>query len=111
MTTSILNDVKHNLGLYPEDTAFDSDIKMHINSAFARLTSLGVGPIVGYSVTGPEDLWSAFYNDPRLNAVQSYVYLSVKMLFQPPETGFATTAMAEQKKEMEFVLNVMAETG
>lgn len=111
MTTSILNDVKRALGIQPEEDAFDFDIMMHINGVFATLTQLGVGPIVGYQIENEENLWSEFYTDPRLNAVKSYVFLSVQMLFDPPDTGFLNTAKQEQKKEMEFRLNVVADYG
>lgn len=109
--SSILNDVKHNLGLLPEDTQFDSDIIIFINSAFGTLTQLGVGPLVGYQITGAENQWGEFYTDPRLNAVMSYVYLCTRMLWDPPATGFLTTSMENQKREMEFRLNVVADYG
>lgn len=111
MTTSILNDVKHTLGLLPEDTSFDQDIIMHINSTFGTLTQLGVGSAVGFQITGPENTWSEFFTDPRLNAVKSYIFLCVKMLFDPPESGFVFTANERQKQEMEFRLNVVADYG
>lgn len=111
MTTSILDDVKHTLGLLPEDTSFDSDIIMHINSTFGTLTQLGVGPEIGYMITDSAQTWSEFFTDPRLNAVKSYVFLCVKMLFDPPDTGFVFSSMERQKEEMEFRLNVVADYG
>lgn len=111
MTTSILDDVKHNLGLLPEDTAFDSDIMMHINSTFATLTQLGVGPAVGFQITSKDNTWAEFFTDPRLNAAKSYVFLCVKMLFDPPDTGFVFSSMERQKQEMEYRLNVVADYG
>lgn len=111
MSTSILNDVKHALGLHPEDTAFDSDIVMHINGTFGTLTQLGVGPLIGFQITGHENTWNEFFTDPRLNAVKSYVFLCVKMMFDPPDTGFVFTAQERQKAEMEYRLNVVADYG
>lgn len=111
MSTSILEDVKHVLGLLPEDTAFDSDIVMHINSTFGTLTQLGVGPVVGFQITGDTETWEQYATDPRLNAVKSYIFLCVKMLFDPPDTGFVLAAMERQKQEMEFRLNVVADYG
>lgn len=111
MTGSILDDVKHNLGLLPSDTTFDSDVMMLINSAFSTLTQLGVGPLTGFQIQNKDARWSEYYTDPRLNSVKSYVFLKVKFLFTPPETGFATEAMERQIKEQETRLNIVAEYG
>lgn len=110
-SSSILNDVKHTLGLLPEDTAFDSDIMMHINSTFGTLTQLGVGSVLGFQITGPENEWVEFFTDPRLNAVKSYIFLCVSMLHSPPDTGFVLNSMERQKDALEFRLNVVADYG
>ena len=111
MSTSILEDVKHTLGLLPSETAFDQDIIIFINGTLGTLTQLGVGPPEGYFITGDSETWEDFITDPRLNSAKSYVYLSVKMLFDPPNTGFVLTSMDNQKKELEFRLNVVADYG
>jgi len=109
--SSILNDVKHMLGRTEQDTSFDLDILIFINDAFGTLTQLGVGPVVGFQIAGPDNQWEEFYTDPRLNSVKSYLFLKAKMLFDPPETGFVLTAMQDQIKELEFRLNVVADYG
>ena len=111
MTSSILDDVKHMLGIVPEETAFDTDIMIFVNGVFGTLTQLGVGPIGGYMITSKENTWSEFFTDPRLNAVKSYVFLCVKMQFNPPDTGFVLQSMERQKQEMEYRLNVVADYG
>lgn len=111
MSSSILNDVKHNLGLFADQTAFDKDVIIHVNSVLATLTQLGVGPIEGYQITGPENTWTEFVNDPRLNSVMSYVFLKVKLMFDPPTTGFLTTAMERQIQELEYRINVVVDYG
>lgn len=103
--SSILNDVKETLGIVPADTAFDNIITIHINSVFTTLTQLGVGPIEGFMITGASEEWDAFYEDQRLNAVKSYVFLRVKLLFDPPQTGFVTSSYERQILEMEWRLN------
>ena len=109
--SSILNDVKHMLGHTEDDTDFDQDILIFINGAFGTLTQLGVGPTVGFQITGPDNQWNEFYTDPRLNSVKSYIFLKAKMQFNPPDTGFVLTAMQEQIRELEFRLNVVADYG
>src|SRR4051794_18297408 len=111
MSTSILDDVKHMLGLLPDNTSFDSDIIIHINSTFGTLTQLGVGPTEGYMITDNQSTWDEFFDDPRLNAVKSYVFLCAKLMFDPPTSGFVTDSMNRQKQEMEFRLNVVADYG
>jgi hypothetical protein len=111
MSSSILNDTKHQLSLLPEQTAFDIDVITHINSAIAVLTQLGVGPIEGYMITGADNLWSEFADDPRLNAVKSYIYLKVKLMFDPPGTGFVVASMERQIQELEYRINVVVDYG
>lgn len=111
MSSSILNDVKHTLGLLPDQEAFDGDIIMHINSALSTLTQLGVGPVEGYQITGAANNWNEFADDPRLNSVKSYIFLKVKLVFDPPGTGFATSAMERQIQELEYRINVVVDYG
>lgn len=111
MADSILNDVKHMLGIVPEETAFDTDIIIFINGVFGTLTQLGVGPAIGYQITGKDDTWADFYTDPRLNSVKSYIFLCAKMQFNPPDTGFVLQSMERQKTELEYRLNVVADYG
>lgn len=109
--SSILNDVKHSLGFLPADTAYDSDVIMHINSAISTLTQLGVGPVAGFEITGESDEWDDFVSDPRMNSVKSYIFLKVTLLMNPPSTGFVTNAYERQLQELEFRLNVVADYG
>jgi hypothetical protein len=110
LNTSILTSTKLALGLVEEYTAFDPQIIMYINSVFSTLNELGVGPDVGFMIEDKDATWSAFLgNDPRLNSVKTYVYLRVRLLFDPPNTGFTTTAIEKQIKELEWRLNVQRE--
>lgn len=110
--TSILTDVKKALGLDEDYTAFDLDIVMHINTAFATLNQLGPGPSAGYMIEDKTATWDAFYSDPKMNSVRTYVYLKVRSLFDPPQTGYLVEAMAKQLAEMEWRLNtIWEETG
>jgi len=111
MTSSILDDIKHTLGIVPEETAFDMDIMIFVNGVFGTLTQLGLGPISGYQITSSANVWDEFFTDPRLNAVKSYIFLCVKMQFNPPDTGFVLQSMERQKTELEYRLNVVADYG
>jgi hypothetical protein len=108
--SSILNDVKHMLGLLPEQTAFDSDIMIHINSVFSTLTQLGVGDPLGFMIEDNTTDWDEFVNDAQLNSVKSYMFLRVKLFFDPPQVGFVITSMDRQIEQLEWRLLVAADT-
>jgi hypothetical protein len=110
VTDSILTSVKKVLGLDESYTAFDLDVLMHINTVFSVLTQIGIGPTDGYMIEDATPTWDAFIGtDNRLNAVKTYVYLRVRVLFDPPTTSFVADAMEKQIKELEWRLNVVRE--
>ena len=107
---SILTSIKKLLGIDEEYTQFDSDIIMHINSVFLNLTQLGVGPSEGYQIKDNSDTWEDFIGDSnQLQAVKSYVYLKVKLLFDPPLSSSVTESMNRMISELEWRLNVAVE--
>lgn len=109
---SILTSIKKLLGIAEEYEHFDPDIVTHINSAFFTLTQLGVGPSEGFSINDASAKWDDFLskvNSKNLEAVKTYVYLKVKLLFDPPLTSSVTEAIKGQISEYEWRLNVEAE--
>jgi len=110
MTDSILLSTKKILGIDADYTAFDIDIITHINSAFSTLTELGIGPVNGFMILDELTTWDQFLQyDARMNAVKTYVYLRVRLLFDPPMTSYLITSLDEQRKELEWRLNVIRE--
>lgn len=110
MDESILNSVKKILGIASDYDAFDTDIIIHINSVFSTLNQLGLGPDEGFMIEDDSAVWGDFLlDDMRLNSVKTYVYLKVRILFDPPTSGFVLTALQEQSKELEWRLNVYRE--
>lgn len=110
MDDSILNNVKKNLGLAVEYEAFDPDVITHINAAFSILNQLGVGPRDGFMITNNDTAWPDYpipLNQQLL--VKTYVYLKVKVLFDPPATSFHLSAAQDQIKEYEWRLNCFRE--
>lgn len=107
---SILANTKKLLGIEDDYTAFDVDILTHINSVFSTLTQLGIGPESGFRIDDSSVEWSSFISEdkPYLNNVKSYMYLRVRILFDPPTTSFALDAMKEQVKEFEWRLSLYA---
>ena len=110
MNTSILTSIKKILGLGSDYTAFDPDVIMHINSVFADLHLMGIGPSAGFAIEDATPVWADFLaGDVTLNAVKTYVYLRVRLLFDPPTSSYMIDAMKEQITKFEWRLNVVRE--
>lgn len=108
---SILTSIKKLLGIAEEYEHFDADIIMHINSVFMDLNQLGVGPDEGFSIMDEETYWTDYIDDiVLLQAVKSYMYLRVKILFDSSSMGSATlSAYERQIAQWEWRLIVAAE--
>lgn len=109
---SILTSIKKLLGISKDYTQFDDDIIMHINSVFMSLTQLGVGPAEGFSIEDDSAYWEDFVdieNNLQLHAVKTYVYLKVKLLFDPPLNSSVIEATNRQIAELEWRLNAVVE--
>lgn len=110
MAGSILTTTKKLLGLEESYTVFDTDILLFINSVLATLNQIGVGPENGYQIEDASATWDDFLGgDPRLNNVQTYVYLKVRLLFDPPATSFAIEAMERNTTELGVRIYTMRE--
>lgn len=110
MDESILTSIKKLLGISEDYDYFDQDIIMHINAAFMVLTQLGIGPSEGFLITDDTDTWSDFIDDStNLGSIQSYVYMKVKLMFDPPQNSFTVDSMTKLVNELEWRLNVAAD--
>lgn len=110
MENSILTSTKKILGIAEEYTAFDQDILVHINTAFSVLHQMGIGPANGFMIEDEGSEWTEFIgNDYALNMVRSYVFLKVRMLFDPPTTSFLLDAMEKQVQEFEWRISTHRE--
>ena len=107
---SILTSIKKLLGITKEYDQFDMDIVMHINSVFFILNQLGIGPEEGFTITDEYAKWSDYIPDGKnLELIKSYMYLKVRLLFDPPLNNAIIEGMKAQINEYEFRLNVAAE--
>ena len=106
---SILTSIKKMLGIDEEYTHFDADIIMHINSVLMTLTQLGVGPSEGFAIEDDTSTWIDFIpqiTTAQLHAVKSYIYMKVKLMFDPPLSSSVIESMNRQIAELEWRLNV-----
>ena len=106
---SILTSIKKMLGIDEEYTHFDADIIMHINSVLMILTQLGVGPAEGFMIEDDTSTWVDFIpeaNAVQLHAVKSYIFMKVKLIFDPPLSSAVIESYNRQIAEFEWRLNV-----
>lgn len=104
---SILTSIKKMLGIVEEYEHFDADLIMHINSVLSILTQLGVGPSEGFSIKDKTASWNDFLSDSKnLESVKSYVYLKVRLIFDPPLTSSVTEAISRMISELEWRISV-----
>lgn len=109
---SILTSIKKMLGIQEDYEHFDPDIIMHINTVFMILMQLGVGPENGFRIQDKKEVWSEFLPEgQQLEAVKSYMYLKVKLLFDPPLGSAVMEAYNKQISELEWRLNVQVDPG
>lgn len=110
MNDSILITIKKLLGIAADDTSFDVDVIVHINMAINVLLQLGVGPATGFSITGNTETWSDYISDmSKLEMVKTYIYLKVKLVFDPPAQSRVIESYENQIKELDFRLNVQVD--
>lgn len=105
MEASILTSTKKILGISEDLDVFDLDILTHINSTFSHLHQLGIGPAEIYSIEDASAEWGDFEAaSNQLPLVRTYMYLKVRMLFDPPTTSFLLDALRKVIEEHEHRL-------
>lgn len=107
---SILLSVKKMIGIPNDYDVFDTDIILHINTVFDGLNQMGVGPEEGFSISDSSTEWSEFLTfGKNSEMVKTYMYLKVRMLFDPPSNGTLSNVLSEQIKEYEWRLLIFAD--
>ena len=109
MDDSILNSIKKLLGIASDYDAFDADVVLLINSALMALSQIGVGQI-GFTISGTDETWSDFLSSrDDFEAAKNYVYLSTRLVFDPPSNGSVIGSYEKLKEELEWRLKVRSE--
>ena len=111
MDESILTSIKKLLGIPEDYEHFDQDIIIHINSVFMILNQLGVGPTEEFTIIDKTAVWSDFISDnKKFESVKTYVYMKVRLLFDPPLSSAVMDCINKVINELEWRLNVAAES-
>lgn len=106
ITDNILTTIKKMLGISDDDTAFDTDIVININTVFAILYQLGIGP-EGFKLQTKDETWSDYLQDETLlEDVKTYIYLKVRLIFDPPLNSSHLESIKQLISELEFRLNI-----
>jgi hypothetical protein len=107
---SILDTVKKALNLDVGNNDFDLDVTMHINSVFGFLRQMGIGPSDGFVIEDNTTLWSNYTtNIVKLAPIKTYMFLKIRLWFDPPQAAKTIDAMERQIVELEARLNMIGE--
>lgn len=107
---NILGSIKQLIGGFDADeTDFDDEILIHINSVFAKLTHLGVGDLQDGFQVDKDTLWETYFNTVQdkstIAMLRTYVYAQVRLIFDPP-TGSLLQTLKDISDEFEWRLNI-----
>ena len=108
---SILDTIMKMLGPEGDYEHFGTDIIVHINSAFERLCDMGVGPEEPFCIESNAEPWSAFVTTTPMRRVARYVFLYVKLIFDPPSSSYVADVYQKELDKLEWTLNSVAEVG
>lgn len=108
---SILTSIKKMLGITESCESFDPDIIIHINSVFVILNQMGIGTESIFSISDKTSTWDQFLNDDKtIDSVKTYMYMKVRSMFDPPTNSIVADSMKRLTDELEWRLNLSAET-
>lgn len=111
MSDSILHNTKKYLGIAETYTIFDMDIIMQINSGFATLNQMGIGPADTYFITDGDAVWSEFAGGDAFltSLVKEYIWIKAKLGFDPPSAASLLDAFREQLQQVSWRLHVYSD--
>ena len=109
---SILTTIKKMLGITSDYTHFDTDIIVHINTVLLTLRQIGINISENTPYISSEmDTWNNVFGERKdIEAIKTYIYLKVRLAFDPPTSSFVLESMNKQANELEWRLNVQIET-
>jgi len=104
---SILEDVRKNILGSTDDTFYDKRLIDDINTIFMLLYQKGIGPSdhafsIGDSTETWHDFLSSSENELDYQAVRTYMYKKVQLLFDPPSNSVLYEAMNSIIDELEW---------
>jgi len=102
MNEKILDTIKKMISV--NDDWFDVDILVLINNSISTLRQLGMSSNDLFIVTS-DSLWSDYItNEKYFGDIQTYIYMRVKRVFDPPSSQALLEAMNQHIAEIEWRL-------
>lgn len=107
---SILNTIKGMLGIEGDDTGFDQEILLNINTVLSYLYQIGVG-LEPKHICGSEETWFDLFDDTPdlIDLIKSYIFMKVRLVFDPPSSSFVLNSLGEQIDEIQWRIYTQAE--
>lgn len=107
MLDNVVDSIKQMIGISPEDTSFDMNIIMCINSALAVMSDIGIEEVDDIVLTDNSMTWDDLLGGRTdIEYAKSYIALKVKLLFDPPSSSAAMDAINKQIAEYEWRLSI-----
>ena len=104
----ILETIKQMLGISSEDTSFDAELIVYINTALAIACQLGVEEAKELPIINEITEWMELLDDREdLEMLKTFIYLKVKSMFDPPTNSAARDAIDRITKELEWRITNM----
>ena len=69
---------------------------------------LGIGPNTQFKIETGDEVWDDFIVDIP-SSIKTYIYLSVRIVFDPPKTSFELKALENQITKLEYTINTIAD--
>lgn len=113
MAKSVLQSIKHDLGIDKDCEAFDADVMLHINSALSTLYQIGVDSARNKTVDNANVTWLDIFEDDEdlLPMIEQYIYLKVRVVFDPPSNSFVLESINKMIDELQWRIQIEAEGG
>lgn len=105
---NILDSIKKMLGI-DNSNYFDTDIIIHINSALSSLKQLGAPLTIDQMEIDTTTKWSDIFKKEQVGNIKTFIYLKVKMLFDPPSSSTLLQCWVDNIREYEWRINTMFE--
>lgn len=103
MKEKILQSVKKIIGIASNNTDFDIDLLMHINTVIFILKQMGIVKNDEFYIDH-NSTWESILTSDQFNlyAIKSWTALKVRMLFDPPTSSVLADAINTNLKELEW---------
>ena len=110
MNDTILGSVKKMCNVAEDDSSFDQDLIIYINSALMTIMQEWHGMDHAFRVEDGTETWDDLLGyDTDFEGVQELVGLKVRLVFDPPTSGGAMEALKSVIDESEWRLNVQVD--